>query len=148
MPKTETICELFEVLETRRCYYVVMEKVDGRDLFELTRHASLEQVDAREILRQLLVSLKILHGMGRIHKDVKLENVMVDMESPKNESSSAEARVKLIDFDTVQSWEPRSPKSRDVLGTNGYIAPEAYVGQYSPASDMYCVGVIMYRLLT
>merc|ERR1712087_997084 len=41
-----------------------------------------------------------------------------------------------------------SPKSRDVLGTDGYIAPEAYDGEYSPASDIYCVGVIMYKLLT
>merc|ERR550539_1384656 len=79
---------------------------------------------------------------------------MVDI-SPKKKTPTAEgadsispAAAKLIDFDTVESWEPTSPKSRDVLGTDGYIAPEAYSGNYSPASDMYCVGVIMYKLLT
>jgi len=56
--------------------------------------------------------------------------------------------VKLVDFDTVQNWEPKSPKSKDVIGTDGYLAPEAYSGEYSPASDMYCAGVIMYQLLT
>merc|ERR550539_568544 len=79
---------------------------------------------------------------------------MVDI-SPKKKTPTAEgadsispAAAKLIDFDTVQDWGPNSPKSRDVLGTDGYIAPEAYAGNYSPASDMYCVGVIMYKLLT
>merc|ERR550532_2063653 len=80
------------------------------------------------------------------------------MESPKAPMSPGGSRdadpsspspgVKLIDFDTVQDWEPTSPKSRDVLGTDGYIAPEAYGGEYSPASDIYCIGVIMYKLLT
>merc|ERR1712178_215794 len=66
----------------------------------------------------------------------------------EQDPTSSSPGVKLIDFDTVQDWEPTSPKSRDVLGTDGYIAPEAYGGEYSPASDIYCVGVIMYKLLT
>merc|ERR1712232_1174807 len=41
-----------------------------------------------------------------------------------------------------------SPKPREVMGTDGYIAPEAYEGNYSPAADIYQVGVIMYKLLT
>lgn len=56
--------------------------------------------------------------------------------------------AKIIDFDSVQDWEPCSPKTKDVLGTNGYIAPEAYAGDYSPASDIYAAGVIMFKLLT
>mmetsp|Transcript_83699 Transcript_83699/g.194675 ORF Transcript_83699/g.194675 Transcript_83699/m.194675 type:complete len:360 (+) Transcript_83699:109-1188(+) len=156
MPKIETICEFIEVIETRDYYYVVMEKVEGKDLFEHMCQEHIKQVDSREILRQILEALKSMHGIGRIHKDLKLENVMVDMESPKRkqqlalspDSPDSPAGVKLIDFDTVQDWEPNSPKSRDVLGTDGYIAPEAYAGEYSPASDIYCVGVIMYKLLT
>eukprot|EP00928_Gymnodinium_smaydae_P009166 TRINITY_DN13394_c0_g2_i3.p1 TRINITY_DN13394_c0_g2~~TRINITY_DN13394_c0_g2_i3.p1 ORF type:complete len:192 (+),score=31.50 TRINITY_DN13394_c0_g2_i3:208-783(+) len=80
---------------------------------------------------------------------------MVDMNTPKRRQSQVPGggdlsppSAKLIDFDTVQDWEPSSPKARDVLGTDGYIAPEAYGGQYSPASDIYCVGVILYKLLT
>lgn len=163
MPQSEVICELLEVIETDKNYYVAMEKVDGQDLFETMMRDSIRHVDARVIVQQILTALDAMHSAGRIHKDLKLENVMVDMDSPKMRASGSvvsEASIKsvdsmasavsakLIDFDTVENWEPQSPKSKDVLGTDGYIAPEAYLGIYSPASDMYCVGVIMYKLLT
>jgi len=57
------------------------------------------------------------------------------------------ASAKLIDFDTMEDWEPSSPKAKEVLGTDGYIAPEAYLGEYSPASDIYAAGVVMYKVL-
>lgn len=160
MPKIESMCQYYEVIETKENYYVVMEKVEGMDLFEQMAAERVSQVDAREIVRQILTALQAMHQQGRIHKDLKLENVVVDMDSPKRRAAMSPGGAsggsppmspvgaKLIDFDTVESWEPNSPKSKDVLGTDGYIAPEAYAGEYSPASDIYCVGVIMYKLLT
>merc|ERR1719359_799002 len=68
--------------------------------------------------------------------------------SPTPSGSASPVEVKLIDFDTVEGWEPSSPKAKDVSGTDGYIAPEAYLGEYSPASDVYAAGVMMYKLLT
>lgn len=157
MPMVSTLCEFYEVLETRDMYYVVMEKVEGQDLFEQMAHEKLPHVDSREISKQILTALKVMHDDGRIHKDLKIENVMVDTNpvSPKgppkfdpNESPASPVVAKLIDFDTVQDWEPSSPKAKDVLGTDGYIAPEAYSGEYSPASDIYAAGVITYKLIT
>merc|ERR1712232_544585 len=168
MPTSATLCQFYDVIATERNYYIVMEKVEGMDLFEQMVKEGLLASEAREIIYQTLEGLKSLHDMGRIHKDLKLENIMVDMNSPREPSSpgakatlgdaasgstasrsrSPSPGVKLIDFDTVQKWEPSSPKVTDVLGTDGYIAPEAYAGVYSPASDVYCIGVIMYRLLT
>eukprot|EP00930_Biecheleria_cincta_P040818 TRINITY_DN27959_c0_g1_i1.p1 TRINITY_DN27959_c0_g1~~TRINITY_DN27959_c0_g1_i1.p1 ORF type:complete len:367 (-),score=55.94 TRINITY_DN27959_c0_g1_i1:168-1268(-) len=159
MPVTDNICQYLDVIATDSTYYVVMEKVEGQDLSEQINHARMSHADAREIVFQIVQALQTLHNEGRIHKDLKLENVMVDMRAGKEPCSPGSAHavsehsptspgVKLIDFDTVADWEPSSPKAKDVLGSDGYIAPEAYSGQYSPASDMFCVGVIMYKLLT
>ncbi|CAK0871165.1 unnamed protein product [Prorocentrum cordatum] len=153
MPQIDSVCEYIEVYETPSKYYVIMERVSGMDLFEHLQQGRVEQEDARQILHQILGALDAMHSAGRIHKDLKLENVMVDMSSPKARrrscnGSPTSVEAKLIDFDTVQDWEPSSPKSVDVLGTDGYISPEAYAGDYSPASDVYCAGVIMYMLLT
>jgi len=162
MPPTESMCEFMEVLETPARYLVVMEKVDGKDLYEQMEERKISHVDAREIVRQTLLALQTMHKSGRIHKDLKAENVMVDIpaagsakakeiarqKSAKGEDPASPAIVKLIDFDTVEDWEPMSPKAKDVLGTDGYIAPESYLGNYSPASDIYSVGVVMYKLLT
>eukprot|EP00928_Gymnodinium_smaydae_P048511 TRINITY_DN3243_c0_g1_i1.p1 TRINITY_DN3243_c0_g1~~TRINITY_DN3243_c0_g1_i1.p1 ORF type:complete len:365 (-),score=81.10 TRINITY_DN3243_c0_g1_i1:279-1373(-) len=160
MPGMPTMCQFIEIIETKQNYYVVMEKVEGKDLFETMAQDHITMENAREIIWQVLDALRGMHRAGRIHKDLKLENVMVDLDSPKRmaptspggkrtmSSADTAPEVKLIDFDTVQDWEPSSPKTKDVLGTDGYIAPEAYGGDYSPASDIYCVGVIMYKLLT
>mmetsp|Transcript_92691 Transcript_92691/g.259063 ORF Transcript_92691/g.259063 Transcript_92691/m.259063 type:complete len:343 (+) Transcript_92691:112-1140(+) len=165
MPPTERLCQFYEVLETEKMYYIVMEKVDGEDLFEVLGKTKPTTEDAREIVRQTLEALHVLHKHGRIHKDLKIENVMVDLpsaESPKGRrliderqqlrglsgGGASPASAKLIDFDTVEDWEPSSPKAKEVLGTDGYIAPEAYLGEYSPASDLYAAGVVMYKVLT
>eukprot|EP00928_Gymnodinium_smaydae_P028445 TRINITY_DN21696_c0_g2_i1.p1 TRINITY_DN21696_c0_g2~~TRINITY_DN21696_c0_g2_i1.p1 ORF type:complete len:344 (-),score=42.38 TRINITY_DN21696_c0_g2_i1:271-1302(-) len=169
MPKVATLCELFEVLETDQTYYIVMEKVEGKDLYETLAIEHLTVAEGREIVKQILDGLIVLQNGGRIHKDLKIENVMVDRNSPKfrtisqrslsmnsddsvssatSTTDDTHGEVKLIDFDTVEKWEPTSPKAMDVLGTDGYIAPEAYAGVYSPASDVYAIGVVLYRLLT
>lgn len=160
IPETEGIAKLYEVLEDRKGYYVVMEKVQGQDLFEtMTGKGLLPVAEVKEVLRQLLNALADLHSRNLIHKDLKLENVMFDRTPPPNakvdwdqfdSGQHSPVQVKLIDFDTVEHARPDTPKkkAKDVLGTDQYIAQEAYAGQYSAASDVFAAGVIGYRLLT
>lgn len=162
IPAVDTLCQYYEVLETREMYYVFMERVEGTDLFEVVLHNNVSHEDSREIIGQILEGLAALHNRGRIHKDLKLENVMVELDSPRGRLASRRSKVraenqfgplgspvaKVIDFDTVEEWPPQRGTSSDVLGSDGYIAPEAYEGIYSPSSDIYAVGVMMYKLLT
>lgn len=156
-PQNPGIAKIYDVFEDRVGYYVVMEKVPGQDLFEtMTGKGLLPIAEVKEVLRQLLQALKELHGRNCIHKDLKLENVMFDRTPPPKaggawggDQPASPITVKLIDFDTVETFVPQTPKrTKDVLGTDQYIAQEAYDGNYSPASDIFAVGVIGYRLLT
>merc|ERR1719436_1156208 len=125
MPKSESLCAYVGVYCTDKMYYIVMEKVDGQDLFEQMSVQRIPMVDSRALVKQILEGLQTLHQSGRIHKDVKLENVVADMDSPRKKGEDCDSPVlaKLIDFDTVQDWEPKSPRSKTILGTDGYIAP-------------------------
>jgi len=158
LPLFQNVARVYEVLEDTENYYIIMEKLDGNDLFEILaesrcRRESGESLEwtgaelAAHICRELLRALLYLHNNGMIHKDLKLENVMLhpadeEVTSPTNQA------VVLIDFDTLEHWAPSSPAARDVLGTDQYIAPEAYTGNYSPKSDVFAVGVIAYKVLT
>jgi serine/threonine protein kinase len=158
MPEDAGVVKLFEVLEDSSALYVIMERVHGQDLFEsISGEGAVAPELARQITFQLLEATAHLHGQGLVHKDLKLENVVVDevaspkLFSPKSARkepmSPTSPSVKLIDFDTVMEWTPSSPKTKDVLGTDQYIAPEAYDGMYSPLSDVFALGVIAYKLL-
>lgn len=164
LPPSGNICKLYEVLEDVDAYYVVMEKCGGQDLFESLHNDSRMSIDeCKAVLGQILTALADLHAEGLVHKDLKLENIMIDktpsttkssakiwggeIDSPKLGSMSP-VSVKIVDFDTVEEHTPMTPKkAKDVLGTDQYIAQEAYAGNYSPASDIFAVGVIAYRLL-
>lgn len=135
-----------------------MERLDGVDLFELLAESRQRMREgeklkwtspdlALHICRELLRALSYLHKNGMIHKDLKLENVILHAPS-KEGNLPTDQSVVLVDFDTMENWTPTSPKAKDVLGTDQYIAPEAYIGNYSPKSDVFAVGVIIYKVLT
>lgn len=171
LPESENIARIFEVLEDEHTLYIVMERCEGLDLYELLEAEGMAAAwMTKPILRELLRAVRDLHARGCIHKDLKLENIMVDPArfpiSPKamaddtpgsvlseaytSTASTAEPStptVKLIDFDTVETFCPKS-KAKCVVGTDQYIAQEAYGGHYSPASDVFSCGVIAYRLIS
>ncbi|CAE7227284.1 Melk [Symbiodinium sp. CCMP2456] len=87
-------------------------------------------------MREILEAVDHIHSRGLIHRDIKPENIMFhdtsnEPASPKTPASKK--AVKLIDFDTCQEYEPKSPRARHIVGTLGYLAPEALQGDYSPA---------------
>jgi len=166
LPESDNIAQVYAVMEDKTTYYIVMEKVDGMDLFELLQSEGRMPIgQAKAILRELLKAINDLHSRGCIHKDLKLENVMVDPKSPTGpeakgrqsfhlgRGSSVDLEepksptVKLIDFDTVETYQPKT-KAKSVVGTDQYIAPEAYAGHYSFSSDIFSIGVIAYRLIS
>lgn len=151
LPHTSGVASLEEVVEDLKAFYIVMEKAEGMDLFELLENDKRFSVaSSRNILKQLVEAVDHLHKHGGMHKDLKLENIIVD---PGRSPTDVKVRdwspksVKIIDFDTVEEFSPQSPTASDVWGTDQYLPDEAYAGQSCPLSDIFSVGVIAYRLL-
>jgi len=181
LPQSELMAQIIEVLEDAKAYYVVMEKVEGKDLCDTLLSGDTMPIDdVKEVLRQLLTALVKLHGRGVIHRDLKLENVMLSRGDGSEGGSDRSRRssqncspcgsrasspgcapsdcgsavsVKVIDFDTLEVEARPGEVScggspREIHGTDQYLPPEAYSGEYSRSSDMFAVGAIAYTLVT
>ncbi|BCJ60076.1 hypothetical protein Jiend_34980 [Micromonospora endophytica] len=120
--------------------YVVMELVDGAPLTaRLARDGRLPWREAVTVAAEVSGALATAHARGVVHRDVTPGNVML---TPTG--------VKVVDFG-ISALVGESEKGPDgtLLGTPAYLAPERLDnGQVSPATDVYAVGLLLYRMLT
>ncbi|MET7751029.1 serine/threonine-protein kinase [Micromonospora sp. NPDC005367] len=120
--------------------YVVMELIDGHSLSSrLGRERRLPWRDAVTIAAEVASALATAHVRGVVHRDVTPGNVMLTATG-----------VKVVDFG-ISALVGESEKGTDgaLLGTPAYLAPERLDnGQVSPATDVYAVGLLLYRMLT
>jgi serine/threonine protein kinase len=145
-PNLVTLNELFE---EQGEWFFTMELVDGKELLDYVRptysahnenSATFDDTRLRQSLAQLASGLMALHGIGKVHRDVKPSNVLV----------TAEGRVVLLDFGLVADLD-RDPDwtAANAVGTALYMAPEQAAGRpVGPEADWYALGAILYEALT
>jgi len=135
------------IYEDETSFYIVMPKCNGGEFFEfLATEAEVPESECKRIMHELLTAVGHLHDNNLLHRDIKPENIMFNLaqaDDPKSPKT-----VKLIDFDTCFGYEPGTPKSRQFVGTPGFIAPEALQGVICPQSDLWSIGVILHILMT
>ena len=102
------------------------------------------------VARDILATLCHLHKEGILHRDIKPDNLVMHMQDDPSTGNKMQ-KVALIDFDHADAeFNPQTAKNlaRHCYGTARFNAPEAFLGMYSAATDLYSVGVIVYLLLT
>ncbi|HTJ40571.1 MAG TPA: serine/threonine-protein kinase [Kofleriaceae bacterium] len=120
--------------------YLVMERLAGRTLGEVVDEGPVPHADAIAILLELCEVLGAAHAEGIVHRDVKLDNVFV-LGAP------APRRTKLIDWGVARIRGEEDPWAGMMAGTPQYVAPEQARGEeVGPATDVYALGVLTYRL--
>jgi hypothetical protein len=147
------LVELYELFATGRDCYFTMEYVDGLSFVDHVRGAThagvaLDEAGLGRLIdagRQVVFGLSELHAAGRLHRDVKPQNVLV----------TPAPRAVILDFGlgTVLDPEGVADPLRDTvtdgfIGTLAYMAPEqAHGGQLTEAADWYSAGVMLYEAL-
>jgi serine/threonine-protein kinase len=116
--------------------YVVMELVNGPTLQERVADGPLPPRTVFRICGEVASALEAAHAEGLVHRDIKPANVIV-----------TPAGAKVVDFGIAAVAGPGEPEDV-VLGTPAYLAPERLTGgAVQPATDVYALGVLLYRLL-
>jgi len=131
------------IYEGRKYGYVVLDFISGETLAErIVRDPTFLQYDLKEIVSGVLDGLSYLHSLPEpiIHNEVTPLNVMIDL-------SEDIPRSKIIDFGYARSFH-QSSRSFNKEGLNlNYLASECFNNLYSPQSDLFSVGVLMYQML-
>ncbi|WP_433791968.1 protein kinase domain-containing protein [Actinoplanes sp. CA-252034] len=116
--------------------YVVMELINGLTLQERITRGPIPPRTVFRICGEVATALAVAHADGLVHRDIKLANIMV-----------TPAGAKVVDFGIAAVAGPATPEDV-LLGTPAYLAPERLTGgAIEPASDVYALGVLLYRLL-
>jgi len=128
--------------ETQKNVYLVFDYFEGKDLIaylEDRNYWPLEEKHARNYFRQLVGALCYCHSKGVGHRDIKLENILVD----KN------GNIKLIDFGLCTLQDSPAKFQEDKVGSIDYVAPEVLTSlpYQSWKADVFSAGVVLFCLL-
>jgi len=140
----DNVVQYLEFFADTTSLYFVMEKCLGCTLLDHVMAVEVwRESAARPLVRQLLEALQYIHGLRLIHRDVKLENLMILTESPTAQRGSR-VLLKILDF----GLGCEAP-GNGAIGTLGYMAPEVFgEASYDTGVDVFSAGVVLHILLT
>ncbi|XP_019740075.1 myosin light chain kinase family member 4-like [Hippocampus comes] len=136
------LIQLYAAFESRHDIILVMEYVEGGELFDriIDENCNLTEFDTVLFIRQICEGLQYMHRMYILHLDLKPENILC--------VSRATNKIKIIDFGLARRYKPRE-KLKVNFGTPEFLAPEVINYEFvSFPTDMWSLGVITYMLLS
>lgn len=135
------VAGLLQYNEKPDFHYLVFQHISGQDLFtylERLNFAPRTEAEARSVITQILSALQHIHANNIAHRDIKLENILIDNRG----------RVYVIDLGLCAFMEEGKPQ-RDWCGSDNYLAPE--IVRRNPyngyKADVFSSGVVLFALL-
>jgi len=133
------VVQLYEIIETHRQLYLIMEYADGGELFDyIVANDRIKEREACTFFHQIVSGVDAIHRAGVVHRDLKPENLLLD-----------ENGIKIVDFGLSNMFSKECPLLRTACGSPCYAAPEMIAGEnYVPARcDTWSCGVILFAML-
>ena len=136
-----SIVKLYEVIDAGKQLHLAMEYIGGCSLHSYLKrrpNRKLEESEVRRIFKQILKGIEYSHSKNITHRDIKLENILLDEQN----------NVKIIDFGFATCFS-HEKKVKLFCGTPSYMAPEIVnrIEYSGPPADVWALGVLLYVLL-
>ena len=150
------IVSMHELFETPSCLWMILELVNGGDLRNFLGKAEhyTEAIAARHF-KQILRGVHYLHSNGVVHRDLKLQNVLLTAGTSSCDLKIADfglsALVRINDngYDAEESGKRKEYNHlNEMWGTREYFAPEVIDRAYGPQADVWALGCILYEIFS
>ena len=138
--KHKHIVQLYEVLQTSRHIFIIMEYCEGKDLLDyILTKSKLSEEESLKYFQQLINALFYLHSQNIAHRDIKIDNMLLD----RNRD------LKLVDFGLSTKY-PDDNLLDQPCGTVVYAAPEVLQGReyHGMLADVWSSGIVLYGMLS
>lgn len=133
------IVQLYEIIETRRQLYLIMEYASGGELFDyIVASGRVQEPEACRFFHQIVAGVEKVHAMNIVHRDLKPENLLLD----------EHRNIKIVDFGLSNVYRD-GQLLKTACGSPCYAAPEMIAGHsYVPSlCDLWSCGVILFALV-
>ena len=132
-----SIVNYFETYDDKKYIYLVMEYVQGKEMFEkISQRKRFTEKMTAKYMQELFKAINHCHAQGVIHRDIKPENIMI----------TDNDEIRLIDFGLSKIQTGKSMEG--IAGTPLYMAPELIQGSYGGKVDLWSLGVLLYVLVS
>ena len=139
------IVKIYEFFDTALYYYLVTEYCKKGELFAYITNVYNER-QLSILFYQVFSGLCYLHEKKILHRDLKLENLMISEIEKDVVTGEEYFWIKIIDFGTAKIFH-KNKTEKAVIGSSYYIAPEVLKQKYNEKCDTWSVGVILYMTL-